>query len=311
MRIVIAIGGNSLIMDNDSISPDEQYEQILKTGKNLIEILKDPENEIVITHGNGPQVGFLLRMSENSNDVIPEYPLDYCVANTQGAMGYQIQNALSKIMHETGINRKVVTIITQVKVSSKDKAFINPSKPIGSFFTEKEILKHSSNSNWKFIEDAGRGFRRVVPSPDPIDIIEKDCILSLLKNNYIVIACGGGGIPVVKEGSIYKGVEAVIDKDLASSLLAIQIKADLFIITTSIDYAYIDYNKDSEKALKNIDVFALEKFQENNHFHKGSMEPKIRAVIEFTKNTKNRSIITSPENISMAIKGRKGTQINP
>ena len=309
MRIVIAIGGNSLIKDNNNVSTENQYDQIINTGKYLVELLKNTDNEILITHGNGPQVGFLLRMSENSNHEFPEYPLDYCVANTQGSMGYQIQNGLSRIMLENGIDRTAITIITQVKVSAKDKAFKNPTKPIGSFFTKEEIMKHSSDSNWKFMEDAGRGYRRIVPSPAPLDIVEKECIVSLLKNNYIVIACGGGGIPVIEDGKHLKGIEAVIDKDLASSLLAKQIKADLFIITTSVDYAYIDYLKDTEKAIKDINVLTLENLLENDYFLSGSMEPKIRAVIEFTKKTKNRSIITSPENIALAIKGRKGTQI--
>lgn len=309
MRIVIAIGGNSLINDNKSIaSPYKQYEQVLKTSQSFADVLKN-NDEIVITHGNGPQVGYLLRMSEKAKDEIPLFPLDYCVANTQGAIGYQIQMAMNKVIKEMEIVKNVVTIITQVVVLENDPAFKNPTKPIGAFLNEDEIKKYASQFGWKYIEDAGRGYRRVVPSPKPISIIEKESIETLLSNDFIVVACGGGGIPVIQSDGGFSGVEAVIDKDSASSLLATQIKADLFVISTAVDYVYIDYNTPGARPIENIKVSELKKFLSDGHFGKGSMEPKIEACIEFTEKTGNRSVITSPKYIKDAIMGIKSTQI--
>jgi carbamate kinase len=309
MRIVIAIGGNSLIKDEkNAASAAEQYEQILKTSNSLVKAL-DNNDEIVITHGNGPQVGYLLRMSEKAKDELPPLPLDYCVADTQGSIGYQIQMALNKVMEDALIDKKAVTIITQVVVSEDDPAFKNPTKPIGAFLDEREIKQYAEQFGWKYIEDAGRGYRRVVPSPKPISIIEKECIEALLENNFVVIACGGGGIPVVKSDGGFLGVEAVIDKDSASSLLATLIKADLFVVSTAVDYVYINYRTAQEKPLKNVSIPELKRYLSDGCFGKGSMEPKVRACIEFTERTGNRSVITSPQNIKDAIMGISGTQI--
>jgi len=310
MRIVIAIGGNSLIQDKDHISPHDQYQQVVKTSQSLLDIIKS-NNEIVITHGNGPQVGYLLRMSELASPVIPLFPLDYCVANTQGSIGYQIQNSLERILEENGINKQAVTIVTQVVVDPNDSAFTNPTKPIGSFFTKEEIEKLAVELGWNYIEDSGRGYRRVVPSPAPLDIIEKEAISSLLKNNFIVIAGGGGGIPVIKDKQGFKGIEAVIDKDFASSLLAQEIQADLFVISTAVNCVYIRYNQPDTFALREIHVAELEEYLSEGYFGKGSMEPKIMAAMQFTKNSGNRSIITSPELIQSALDGKAGTSIIP
>ena len=309
MKIVIAIGGNSIIKDENSVSsPSEQYNQVLKTSKNLAKIL-DNNDKIAITHGNGPQVGYLLRMSEKAKDEIPLFPLDYCVANTQGAIGYQLQMALNKVMKETNIKKEAATLITQVVVSQDDPAFENPTKPIGAFFTEEEIIKHAKMYGWKYFNDSGRGYRRVVPSPKPISIVEISCIETLLDNNFVVIACGGGGIPVVEKNGEYVGCEAVIDKDAASSLLAKSLNADLFVISTAVDYAYINYNSGGEEMIKEIKASKLREYLEKGHFGKGSMEPKIKACIEFTESTGHRSVITSPSNIYDSVKGLRGTQI--
>jgi carbamate kinase len=307
MRIVIAVGGNSLIQDKDHISANDQYNQIEKTNSSLLSVISD--NELVITHGNGPQVGYLLNMSEMAEKIIPIFPLDYCVANTQGSIGYQIQNSLNKILKENNIQRKAVTLVTQVVVNPQDDAFSHPTKPIGSFFSKGEIERLADCFGWKYIEDSGRGYRRVVPSPKPLDIVEKDIIVTLLKEKYIVVAVGGGGIPVALDQDGMKGVEAVIDKDFASSLLAQEIDADLFVISTAVDCAYIHFNEPNETALQKVSVRELETYLEKGYFGKGSMEPKIRAVIEFTKKTGKRSIITSPENIKEAIEGKTGTSI--
>lgn len=307
MRIVIAVGGNSLIQDKDHISANDQYKQIEKTNSSLLSVISG--HELVITHGNGPQVGYLLNMSEMAEKIIPIFPLDYCVANTQGSIGYQIQNSLNKILKENNIPRKAVTLITQVVVSPQDDAFTHPTKPIGSFFSKVEIERHAEDFGWKYIEDSGRGYRRVVPSPKPLDIVEKDIIVTLLREKYIVVAVGGGGIPVVLNQDGMKGIEAVIDKDFASSLLAQEIDADLFVISTAVDFAYIHFNQPNETALREVKVHELESYLSMGLFGKGSMEPKIRAVIEFTKKTGKRSIITSPENIKEAIEGKTGTSI--
>lgn len=308
MRIVIAVGGNSLIQDKEHISSHDQFHQIEKTNSNLLDIILS-DHELVITHGNGPQVGFLLSMSELAEKIIPLFPLDYCVANTQGSIGYQIQNSLMKLLKENHSTKNAVTVITQVVVDKKDKAFEHPSKPIGSFFSKEDIERHAAEFGWNYIEDSGRGYRRVVPSPKPLDIVEKEVIISLLKGKNIVIAVGGGGIPVIAEQSSLIGVEAVIDKDFASSLLAQEINADLFIISTAVDCAYINFNQPNETALSKVSVADLEKYLNEGCFGKGSMEPKIQAVIEFTKKTGKRSIITSPELIKEAINGKAGTTI--
>ncbi len=309
MKIVIAIGGNSIIKDEKSVSsPSVQYNQVIETCRNLSKIL-DNNDKIAITHGNGPQVGYLLRMSEKAKDEIPLFPLDYCVANTQGAIGYQLQMALNKVMKETNIKKEAATLITQVVVSQDDPAFENPTKPIGAFFTEEEIIKHAKMYGWKYFNDSGRGYRRVVPSPKPISIVEISCIETLLDNNFVVIACGGGGIPVVEKNGEYVGCEAVIDKDAASSLLAKSLNADLFVISTAVDYAYINYNSGGEEMIKEIKASKLREYLEKGHFGKGSMEPKIKACIEFTESTGHRSVITSPSNIYDSVKGLRGTQI--
>jgi carbamate kinase len=308
MKIVIAIGGNSLIKDSESISVQAQMEQVMHTGSIIAEIAQDG-HDLVVSHGNGPQVGYLLRMSELAEQEIPLFPLDYCVASTQGAIGYQMQNALFNHFIDNGIHRSVATLVTQTVVDKNDPAFLHPSKPIGSFFNKEQIEEHAKLLGWSYMEDSGRGYRRVVASPAPKQIVEKDIVLAMLKNHTVVITVGGGGIPVVLEGGKIKGVEAVIDKDLASSLLAQEVSADLFIISTAVDYAYINFNKANQKALETVSTEEIRTYLSQGYFGKGSMEPKIKAALQFTEATKKTSIITSPENIHEAILGHKGTRI--
>lgn len=310
MKIVVAVGGNSLIKENHLISAEDQLQQAMVTSKPICKLIEEGHH-VVIAHGNGPQVGFLLKMSENSSHEIPLFPLDYCVANTQGSIGYQLQNALNQALSEKGIRKSVVTVVTQVEVSPQDPAFSNPTKPIGSFFTKEEIEAHAKALHWHYIEDSGRGYRRVVPSPMPLDIVEKEVIETLLENDHIVIAVGGGGIPVVKKEFGYEGIEAVIDKDFASSLLATEIKADLFVISTAVECAYIRFNTPEEEPLREVHVPQMEEYLNRGYFGKGSMEPKIKACIQFIKNSKNPAIITCPDNLSEAIQGISGTKIIP
>jgi carbamate kinase len=309
MRIVIAIGGNSLIRTKDENRIVDQYRQVLQTVDSMKDLLIG-DNEIVFTHGNGPQVGFLLQMQEKATGV-PQMPIDYCVANTQGGIGYQIQCAIQNELVSTSSDRKVVSIVTQCVVDEMDPAFQHPSKPIGSFFSKEEIMHHASEYGWQYMEDAGRGYRRVVASPKPILILEKDIVRTLLEHNTIVIAAGGGGIPLVGHDSQYTGVEAVIDKDFASSLLAQEIEADLLIISTGVPYVSLNFGKADEQPLRNVSVETMKEYLSQNHFGKGSMEPKIIAGIQFTESTKKPTIITSPENIQLALDGKTGTKILP
>ncbi len=308
MRIVVAIGGNSLIKDSKKFAAHDQLEQVTETSK-IIANIAGNDQEIVITHGNGPQVGYLLRMSELAEHEIPLFPLDYCVANTQGSIGYQMQNALRYQLEQLNIHRKVVTLVTQTIVDKDDPAFQHPSKPIGSFFNKEEIEEHAKAYGWEYIEDSGRGYRRVVPSPVPKEIVEKDLIELMLRSRALVIAVGGGGIPVIKENDQLVGKEAVIDKDLASSLLAREIKADLFVISTAVSNAFIHFNRPNQQALETINIEQTKMYLSEGYFGKGSMEPKIKAALQFTEATGNPAVITSPENIPEAIMGRKGTRI--
>jgi carbamate kinase len=310
MRIVIAIGGNSLIRSKHENSIFDQQQQVKQTVQSIKDLLLG-NYEVVITHGNGPQVGFLLQMQENMSANIPTMPIDYCVANTQGSIGYQIQCAIQNQLIEGSSSKKVVSIVTQCEVEEGDTAFDNPSKPIGSFYSLEEITKRAKEFGWQFVEDSGRGYRRVVASPKPTLILEKDTVQTLLQNNTIVIAAGGGGIPVIRHGTGYKGIEAVIDKDYATSLLAQEINADLLVISTGVPYVSLDFGTPQEKPLREVSAEAMKEYLSQNHFGKGSMEPKIIAGLQFTECTKKPTIITSPECIEKALEGKTGTKITP
>jgi len=309
--IVLAIGGNSLIRDPKNVTVEDQYEACVETSKHIAKLIKEG-HRLVVTHGNGPQVGFILRRSEIASKELHIVPLDSCGADTQGAIGYNMQMALKNELKKLGINKTVATVVTQTIVDKDDPSFQNPTKPIGSFMDEETAMKHKEKDGWAIVEDAGRGYRRVVASPRPQEIVEFDAIKTLLDNDVVVIAVGGGGIPVVQDENGYlKGSEAVIDKDLASSLLAQKLNADLFIISTAVDKVYINYNKPEQKGLDKITFDEAKTYIKEGHFAPGSMLPKVKSLIEFIETTGNEGLITDPSNLDKAIKGETGTKFVP
>lgn len=307
---VVAIGGNSLIVDKDHQSVPDQYRAVAETCKHIAGMI-EAGYEVVITHGNGPQVGFILLRSELSRQVLHEVPLDSCGADTQGAIGYQIQMALGNEFRERGIRKPVVTVVTQVLVNKDDPSFKKPSKPIGSFYTREEAEERRDREGWDIVEDAGRGYRRVVASPLPQEIIEQDAIKSLIDKGFVVVAVGGGGIPVIREenGNL-KGTAAVIDKDFASSLLASNLDADLFMISTAVEKVSLNYKKPDQVNLERMTLAEAKKFLEEGHFAPGSMGPKIKAIINYLERGGKEAIITDPASIKKAIAGQTGTRIS-
>jgi carbamate kinase len=265
---------------------------------------------VVITHGNGPQVGFILLRSEISKNQIHEIPVPSAVADTQGALGYQIQQAIQNILRTKKIKKNIVTVVTQVLVEENDPAFQNPSKPIGPFLTQEDAELKRDKYNWNVVEDSGRGWRRVVPSPKPIEIIELESIRNLIKNDFLVVAVGGGGIPVVRQENGYlDGVPAVIDKDRASALLALNLNADYLIISTAVEQVCLNFGKEYEQALSKISLDEAKSFIAEGHFAKGSMLPKVEAAIQFLENGGKEVIITTPEKLAEAVDGKAGTRI--
>ena len=307
--IVLAIGGNSLIKDKNHISLSSQYEAVKETSKYIADLIAEGLN-MVITHGNGPQVGFIYRRGELARHELPLIPLDICGADTQGAIGYMIQKALLNEFRKRGITKKVATLVTQTVVDREDKSFRSPTKPIGSFMSEEEALVNKRNYGWDIMEDAGRGFRRVVPSPLPKEFIELDAIKFLLEKDYIVIAAGGGGIPVIRdENGDLEGVEAVIDKDFGASLLARRLKINTFLISTAVDAVYLNYGKPNQNPIHHATLAEIKHFLLEGHFKPGSMKPKIEAIIRFLEDGGEKAIITSPSNLIEAIRGKSGTTI--
>ncbi len=309
--ILIAIGGNSLIKDSAKVSVNDQYDAIKHTAKSLVSLLKD-NYKILITHGNGPQVGSALRRSEISNQVekMPLVPLSSCVSDTQGSIGFQIQTALENECSNKQISVNTATIISRTIVNEDDPGFQNPTKPIGTFYTKEESdeLKQEY-PDWKFMEDAGRGYRRIVPSPVPIEVIETDQIKKLLENGTTVIAGGGGGIPFIKQKGELVAVDAVIDKDLASVTLGSNLGIKKLIISTAVDNVYINFGKPEQRKLETVDKKTIEKYTQEGHFASGSMLPKIKAAILFLENGGEEVVITSPKNIEKALKEGLGTKI--
>ncbi len=310
---VIALGGNALLKPDDRGTYEEQMRNVRESARHLASVI-EMGYDVIFTHGNGPQVGNILLQNEiASRDGIPPMPLDVCVAESQGQIGYMIQQALTNELIKRGIKRAVTSLIVQVVVDENDPAFKNPTKPIGPFYSEEEARRLMDEMGWVMREDKARGgWRRVVPSPKPIDIVEKDAIKRLIfgkSPGEIVIAAGGGGIPVVRTSEGYRGVEAVIDKDRASALLARIIEERLFIILTAVDNVYINYGRDDEIALGTVTLDDIKKYHREGHFPPGSMGPKVEAAIDFLENGGEEVIITSPENLESAIKRRKGTHI--
>jgi len=309
---VVAIGGNSLIKDPKNVSVEDQQEAIRETSCHIANMI-EAGWDIALTHGNGPQVGFILRRSEIAHKVegMHEVPLDVCGADTQGAIGYELQQALQNELFHRGIKKNVATIITQTLVDTSDPAFKNPTKPIGSFMDETEAMQRKIDLHWDVVEDAGRGWRRVVPSPLPKEIVELDSIKLLVSAGMIVITVGGGGIPVVDVGAgEYRGIAAVIDKDYASSLLAQQIGADLFIISTAIEKVALNFGKPNQAWIDQMTADEARQYlADGKHFANGSMAPKIQAILWYLDNGGKQALITNPENIGRALKGETGTWI--
>jgi len=309
---VIAIGGNSLIKDTKHQSVEDQYLAATETCVHIADMI-EAGYEVVIGHGNGPQVGFILRRSEIAAKAegMHEVPLDVCGADTQGAIGYSLQQNLQNELHRRGINKPVATVVTQTLVDREDPAFKSPSKPIGGFMDETEAKRRQKEMGWTVVEDAGRGWRRVVASPNPKEIVEIESIKALIKSGTIVIAVGGGGIPVIRntKGDL-EGVAAVIDKDFGSSLLATNVDAEVFVISTAVEKVALNYGKPDQKWLDKITLSDAKKYlAEGTHFAKGSMAPKIQAVIRFLEAGGKQAIITNPQNIGRALKGETGTWI--
>lgn len=306
-KIVIALGGNAL--GND---PIEQLKKV-KIATDIISDLIKEGNDVVIGHGNGPQVGMIklaMDYSSNSDEKTPIMPLVECGAMSQGYIGYHLQQAFNASFSEKNIEKTAVSVITQVEVSKEDKAFENPTKPVGMFYTKEKAQELQREKGFKFIEDAGRGYRKVVPSPKPLKIVELDAIKKMIDQGLIVITVGGGGIPVVKENKKLVGIDAVIDKDKSSSKLALDLDADVLLILTAVDKVYINFNKENQKALDKLNIKDAKKYMQEGQFAKGSMLPKIEACIDFVEKSKNAyAIITSLEKAMDALKGLTGTKI--
>jgi carbamate kinase len=310
--VIVAIGGNSLIKDPAHQSVEDQYAAICETVRCIVDIIEDGY-DTVITHGNGPQVGFILRRSEIAykHEGLHFVPLVSCVADTQGALGYQIQQALENEFHRRRLSKKAVTVVTQVEVNADDPSFARPAKPIGSFYDRQ----HSQNlqkdhPDWVLIHDAGRGYRRAVASPVPVKIVELQAIKTLVEQGFCVVAVGGGGIAVVREADgTLEGRDAVVDKDFATSLLASKLNADVLLISTAVDSVYLNSGQDNQTALKEISVNETRGFMADDHFADGSMLPKIKAALDFLERGGNKVIITSPHWLKKAINGQAGTRI--
>lgn len=309
-KIVVALGGNAILTDNPTATA--QKEALAKTAKNLVKLIENGD-ELIITHGNGPQVGnLLLQNIEADSEKNPAFELDSLVAMTEGSIGYWLQNALQNELKKLNINKSVASVVTQVIVDKNDDAFVNPTKPIGPYYSEEDAKIEMDKSNSVFKEDAGRGWRKVVASPKPVDIKEIDVIKTLIENKHVVIAAGGGGVPVIKNNDhTLEGVEAVIDKDFASQKLAAAVDADLFIVLTAVDNVFVNYNKPDQKKLESVTYDELQAYIDEDQFAPGSMLPKVEATMAFVKESPNsKSVITSLDNLEKLIKESAGTTIS-
>lgn len=307
--VVIAVGGNSLIADSTHMTVLDQYQAAGQTSHHIAHLVA-AGYRVVVTHGNGPQVGFILLRSELAKSVLHQVPLESCVADTQGAIGYQVEQTLQNELRQQGLNTAIATVVTQVIVDPNDPAFQDPSKPIGPFYGEAEARMHEQQDGWHVKEDSGRGWRRVVPSPKPLEIVEQKAIRTLLDNDILVIAVGGGGIPVIrKPNGDLEGCPAVIDKDAASCLLAKELQAETFIISTAVDKVMLNFGKPNQVALDEITIDDALRYLEEGHFGAGSMKPKIEAAIDFLANGGRQVIITQPHLLEEAIADRNGTRI--
>jgi carbamate kinase len=306
---VVAVGGNALIRDKDHLSIADQFAEASVTARHIADMIEAGWN-VIVTHGNGPQMGFILRRSELSIHEVAPVPMDYAGADLQGAIGYMFVKAFHNEFKRRGLKRHPVAVVTETLVDRNDPAFRDPTKPIGSHMEEGRAKELATQQGWVVKEDAGRGWRRVVPSPMPKRIVDLDAIKTLASAGYVVIGCGGGGIPVVEDddGNI-RGIEAVIDKDLASSLLARTIGADLFMVSTAVERVAINFNKPNQKWLDRITVSDAKRYYAEDQFDKGSMGPKIQALVDYLEAGGKEGLITNPENIGRALAGETGTRI--
>jgi carbamate kinase len=309
--IVIALGGNAILRHREVGTAEEQMTNVIETCEHLVRLVSRG-SKIAITHGNGPQVGDILLQNDLAKGVLPPMPLDVCDAESQGMIGYMIQQSMDTVMKHAGIRTPVVTLLTQVVVDASDRAFGQPEKPIGPFYTAMEAARLRVEKGWQIVNDSGRGYRRVVPSPEPIEIIEQDAIKALYKSGTIVIACGGGGIPVVlrPDGTI-QGVEAVIDKDHSATLLATAVGAEILLILTDVDHAYLNFQTQNQVALTHITAAEAQEHLKEGHFAPGSMGPKITSAIRFLQEGGKSAIITTPALSLAALDGGAGTTIIP
>jgi len=308
--ILLAVGGNSLIRAGEKGTIAEQLANARRTAAEIVGLCRDGYR-IILTHGNGPQVGAALLRSERGASQVPGHSLDVCDASTQGEIGYLLQQSLETELHLAGLHIPVVTILTQSVVSADDPAMRHPTKPIGPFYSRADAEERKRQFGWEIVEDASRGYRRVVPSPEPMEIVELEVIQDLVEHGVLVIACGGGGIPVVWKDSKLQGVEAVIDKDRASSLLASRLGVDLFVISTDTDYVYLDYKKPGQRPLRQVASAELEGYARAGQFPTGNMGPKIESVLGFLRRGGKEAIITSCENLRRAVAGTAGTHVLP
>lgn len=308
-KVIVALGGNAIQKGNGATAK-EQQKACFETGKQIAKLI-EAGYQVIVSHGNGPQVGnILLQQAASNSNNLPAMPLDSCGAMTQGMIGYWLQDSLDEILASTGLNKRAVTLVTQTVVNQNDQAFQNPTKPIGTFYNEQEAQELKTSHGYSMIEDAGRGYRRVVPSPKPIDIVEKEAIKALVDKDFVVIAGGGGGIPVVKKGDKYEGVEAVIDKDLASEKMAELLDVDYFVVLTTVENVAIYFGKSDQKNLGEVSAAEMKIYANEGHFAPGSMLPKVEAAIAFVESKPGRiSIITSLDKAIEALKGVTGTRI--
>ncbi len=311
---MIAIGGNAILQPDEDGSAEKQLENLAITS-DQIAIMIQKGYQVVITHGNGPQVGNILLRNEIAEGIVPPMPMDICVAESQGQIGYMIQQSLKNKLNKMGIKGRVTAIVTQVVVDESDDAFEVPTKPIGPYYPEAEAMKLAKEKGWAMMEDSARGgYRRVVPSPEPLEIVESETIKRLAQGDEgaeILIAAGGGGVPVIRTEDGYKGVEAVVDKDLASQVLATSIKADLLIMLTDVEKAALNFGKPEQKDLSEMTLTEAKKYLREGHFPPGSMGPKIVAAIRFLENGGKETIIAKPENLNNALSGENATRIVP
>ena len=309
--VVIAIGGNSLISDSEHMSVVDQYYTAGETASHIAPIV-NAGNRVVVTHGNGPQVGFILMRSELARDVLHQVPLANCVADTQGSIGMQIAQTLQNAFESLGSEQKIAAVVTQVRVDPDDPNFDSPSKPIGPFMSEEEARQHAEEDGWAIAEDANRGWRRVVPSPAPLEILEMPVIRALVENDTIVVAAGGGGVPVIRkpDGSL-RPRPAVIDKDAASCLLALELGANRLIFSTDVDKAALNFGTPEQQDIDRMTADECRRYLDEGHFAPGSMRPKIEAALAFLEGGGEEVIVTQPHHLEEAMRGGQGTHIVP